>query len=362
MCSISLCIIVKNEENNIKSCLESAVSLVDEIIIVDTGSTDLTKSICQTFHAKIYDFEWNGNFSAARNFCISKASSEWILWLDADEQINLNDREFIHNVLRKKDINLFSIEMHHIVENSPPKADYYISYNYRLFRNNKNFYFDGAIHEKLINSDIEEMDKFETISNLFIDHYGYNDSENYSKSLRNLEILTKEKEKDESNPWYYYHIASELYKLNEITKSYYFVNNAILMFIKQNLLPPSLAYKLKYDIIVHFYNLDNALTGINKAIELYPDYVELYFYRGLILYHNQQYEDSINSFTKCIALGEFNPNYLIGLGTGSYKAFFHIGRCYEKLNRYEQAKESYKQSLQSNSTYKPSLENINNLP
>ena len=83
--TISLCMIVKNEEEVLDNCLSSISDVVDEIIIVDTGSTDSTKSICKKFTDKIFDFKWCDDFSKARNFAFSKASCEYIMWLDADD-------------------------------------------------------------------------------------------------------------------------------------------------------------------------------------------------------------------------------------------------------------------------------------
>ena len=83
--TISLCIIVKNEENTIARCLESVKGLCDEIIIVDTGSTDLTKQIVEKYTDRIVDFTWIDDFAAARNFAFSQATMDYILWLDADD-------------------------------------------------------------------------------------------------------------------------------------------------------------------------------------------------------------------------------------------------------------------------------------
>ncbi len=83
--------IVKNEESNIANCLKSAQGIVDEIIIVDTGSTDETIAICETFNAKILNFKWNNSFAEARNFGLKQAKGDWILWLDADEEIDVED-------------------------------------------------------------------------------------------------------------------------------------------------------------------------------------------------------------------------------------------------------------------------------
>ncbi|MGL5513369.1 MAG: tetratricopeptide repeat-containing glycosyltransferase family 2 protein [Sporomusa sp.] len=83
--AISLCMIVKNEETTIERCLESVKQIVDEIVIVDTGSTDKTKEIVSEFTQKVFDFEWINDFAAARNYAFSQATQEYILWLDADD-------------------------------------------------------------------------------------------------------------------------------------------------------------------------------------------------------------------------------------------------------------------------------------
>ena len=85
MYSVSLCMIVKNEEAVIGRCLESVQGMVDEIIIVDTGSEDRTKEIVERYTDKIYDFSWRDDFAAARNYSFSLASGDFILWLDADD-------------------------------------------------------------------------------------------------------------------------------------------------------------------------------------------------------------------------------------------------------------------------------------
>lgn len=93
MVTISLCMIVKNEENVLARCLQSIHDLMDEIIIVDTGSTDRTKEIAAEYTDQIYDFEWTADFSAARNFAFSKAKCEYIYSADADEVLDKENRE-----------------------------------------------------------------------------------------------------------------------------------------------------------------------------------------------------------------------------------------------------------------------------
>ena len=93
MITVSLCMIVKNEERILQRCLDSLTGLMDEIIIVDTGSTDATREIAAKYTDQVYDFAWVNDFSAARNFAFSKASKEYIYSADADEVLDEQNRE-----------------------------------------------------------------------------------------------------------------------------------------------------------------------------------------------------------------------------------------------------------------------------
>lgn len=100
MVTISLCMIVKNEEDVIGRCLASVKDVVDEINIVDTGSTDRTKQIVQQFNARLFDFEWIHHFAAARNFSFQQATKDYILWLDADDERILHNQVYFENILK----------------------------------------------------------------------------------------------------------------------------------------------------------------------------------------------------------------------------------------------------------------------
>ena len=112
--NLSLCMIVKNEEKTIGRCLAGVAEACDEIIIVDTGSTDKTKEIAGKYTDKIYDFAWNDDFSAARNFSFSKATGDFILWLDADDVLTFEELEkfidFKKTLSEKDDVVLMRYE------------------------------------------------------------------------------------------------------------------------------------------------------------------------------------------------------------------------------------------------------------
>lgn len=160
MITISLCMIVKNEENVIARCLNSVKDIADEIIIVDTGSTDKTKEIAYGFTDKIYDFKWIDNFSAARNFSFSKATMNYILWLDADDVISEREKEkFIElkqTLLPVVDIVMMKYDVA-FDEHGTVTLSYFRE---RLSKRINNYEWKEAVHEYLqisgiiINSDI----------------------------------------------------------------------------------------------------------------------------------------------------------------------------------------------------------------
>lgn len=150
MVTISLCMIVKNEERILARCLDSLKGLMDEVIIVDTGSTDRTKDIAAKYADQLYDFVWTGDFSEARNFAFSKAKMEYIYSADADEVLDAENREAF---MRMKQILLPEIEIVQMYyENQLSNGTIY---NYdkelrpKLFRRNRTFRWQGAIHEQI---------------------------------------------------------------------------------------------------------------------------------------------------------------------------------------------------------------------
>lgn len=102
MAALSLCMIVKNEEKHLARCLSSVKDAADEIVIVDTGSSDKTIEIAESFGSKIFHFNWINDFSAARNYSLSKCSSDWILYLDADEQLNPDSVDEINRLKKSQ--------------------------------------------------------------------------------------------------------------------------------------------------------------------------------------------------------------------------------------------------------------------
>ncbi|KNF08894.1 glycosyl transferase group 2 family protein [Gottschalkia purinilytica] len=149
MISISLCMIVKNEEDVITRCLDSVKDIVDEIIIVDTGSNDSTVEKVKQYGAKVYEFEWVDDFAKARNYSFSKATKDYILWLDADDVMRPDDVEKFKELKSNLDRSVDSVTMKYILgldENNNATSS--LRRN-RLVKREKNFIWIGKIHEYL---------------------------------------------------------------------------------------------------------------------------------------------------------------------------------------------------------------------
>ena len=147
MASISLCMIAKNEEDVLERCLKSVADLVDEIIIVDTGSTDRTKEIAARFTDKLYDLPWQDDFSAARNESFSHASMDYCMWLDADDILLEEDRNAFRAMKDTLDptVAVVMAPYHTGFDESGQVTFSY--YRERLIKSRAGMKWAGAVHE-----------------------------------------------------------------------------------------------------------------------------------------------------------------------------------------------------------------------
>ncbi len=147
MISISLCMIVRDEEDVLDRCLNSVKDLVDEIIIVDTGSKDSTKKIARKYTDKIYDFIWIDNFSKARNFAFSKGTKDYLMWLDADDIILEEDAKKFKNMKIEMEESLDYVTMIYNIKSDKNGSVILRNRRIRLMKRENNYKWYGAVHE-----------------------------------------------------------------------------------------------------------------------------------------------------------------------------------------------------------------------
>lgn len=207
--TLSLCMIVKNEEDTLSNCLNSVKGIFDEIIIVDTGSTDKTISIARQYTDNIYLYEWQDDFASARNYSFSKSTTDYIMWLDADDILLPDDA----SKLMKLKLDLGNYE--EVAAKYNVGYDEYGNvtleyYRERIFHNNGNFHWSGKIHETIpIIQDCYYAD-------FAVTHHKIHPTER-GRNLKIFEKMIADGEKLDARNLFYY--ARELYFNNKIEKA-----------------------------------------------------------------------------------------------------------------------------------------------
>ncbi|MDO4292771.1 MAG: glycosyltransferase family 2 protein [Eubacteriales bacterium] len=149
MVTISLCMIVKDEEKTLPRCLSGVDGIADEIIIVDTGSTDRTKREAAAFTDQIYDFAWRDDFAAARNYAFSKASMEYCMWLDADDVIEEREREKLLNLKAELTDDTDVVMLRYVTACDEEGNPSFSFYRERIVKNDGRFVWKGRVHEAI---------------------------------------------------------------------------------------------------------------------------------------------------------------------------------------------------------------------
>ena len=221
---ITLSMIVKNEEKRLRDCFESVKDAVDEIVLVDTGSTDATLEIAKEYTTKIYSFPWTNDFAAARNYALDKSTGEWILYLDADERVSGSSSGELKKITAGPGKRAYQCIIKNVDEyNGRPSTMLYT----RLFPNNPKIRFEGAIHEQIENSLITNNYKIIN-SGIEIIHIGYSTNKDQLKikAERNLNILLQEYNNRKTS-YLAFHIGQSYAVLENKIKALEFFNIAL---------------------------------------------------------------------------------------------------------------------------------------
>jgi len=327
MITISLCMIVKNEEKVLSRCLKSVKDVVDEIIIVDTGSTDKTKEIAYRYTDKVYDFEWVNNFSLARNYSFSKATKEYQMWLDADDIITEEDKQKIiklkEEIDTSVDIVTFKYNTHFDKDNNPVLT----STRERLFKTEKNYVWNDPIHEY-----VELSGNIFYANDIFITH-----KKEASYTNRNLKIYEDQIEQGEKlSPRSLYYFARELKDHKRYIEAIYYFEQFLeskLGWVEDNIASCynlAICYRLISDE-------EKAFQSLMRSFEYDAPRAEISCEIGYYYMNKKDYQKALKWFLLSAQLEK--PNTL-GFLLGDYWGFIpniELSVCYSKLGDIQQA-------------------------
>lgn len=340
MKTISLCMIVKNEENTLDTCLKSVKDLVDEIIIVDTGSTDKTKQVAQKYTNKIYDFKWVDDFSKARNYSFSKATKDYIMWLDADDYLPEEEKPKFKKLKNSLDGQVDMYTMIYIYSKDSNGNPKYVQRKARLLKRENNYQWESPIHEyinlkgKIVQTDItivhnkthindpkrnmrifqkmiKEGHKFTTR-----DHYCYANelyySKNYPEAIKQFEsFINKHIDNYKFNKFYLYLAIQALADCYKITNQPKKEIDTLFLILKNQLPTRMILYKIgthfqrqkQYNIAIYWLELalNTKDESNNPKYEKYLCYIDL----GVCYYYLKNYQQAYDNNEQA---GQLIPN------------------------------------------------------
>lgn len=327
MATISLCMIVKNEEKVLSRCLESVRDAVDEIIIIDTGSTDNTKEIARKYTDLIYDFEWIDDFSAARNFSFSKATMDYIMWLDADDVITSENKNKIID-LKKNLINTDIIMMKYNTafdENGNATFSYYRE---RIIRRAYPHTWKGRVHEAI------EC----TGRTIYIDIAVNHHSIKTEYSTRNLDIYERQIADGEAmQPRDTFYYGRELYyhkkydKAIKILSEYLKDGNG---WIENNIE----ACKILSLCYFETNDTDSALKALFSSFIYGSPHAEICCQAGNIFMAKGEYEKAVFWFELALTIPKQEQSgSFLDLDSYGYLPCIQLCVCYDKIKQYDKA-------------------------
>lgn len=352
MAKISACVITKNEAKNISRCLQSVKDIVNEIIVVDTGSTDTTVAIAKQAGAQVFHYQWNNDFAAARNYALEQAKGDWIIFLDADEYIAAdkieNVRPLIDKIHGNRKIEAVRCQMNNLegIDGSLRSSNPTI----RIFRRSPVIRYQGRIHESVYKCGKPIKMINVTTRLLVIYHTGYTGETVIEKIRRNTVLLEEEVKSGIVRDLTYSYLSDGYWRNGKYEKAIQYAQKAIQE-MKQ--LISEIDYKPYVFLIssmtqLKAYSEEVVAATCNEAIERFPHHPEIWLFQGLYYRSIGRCEQALTSLLKSIELNasysDFNRNndfYAL-----SPDAYLNIAQIYEMKNQSAQALDYYTKVLQ----------------
>lgn len=319
---MSLCMIVKDEEEMLPRCLAAAAPAVDEIVIVDTGSTDRTIEIAREFGARVIERPWTGSFADARNASFDAATGDWLLYLDADEVLVAEDVERLRALRGQVWREAFYLtEISWTGELGDGTASTHTAL--RVFRARPEYRFSGSLHEQIADKLPLHVAERIRATDIRIEHFGYLNSvrDAKEKSRRNIELLLAQRDAGESTPFLHFNLGSEYgaigdsqSALAEYERAWELIENDPLQ--RTWGFQPALAARLVRALRICGRPEDCIARG-DEALARYPGFTDIVLEQAWAKQALGDLDGALSLFRRCLEMGDAPSRYtaLVGAGT-----------------------------------------------
>jgi GT2 family glycosyltransferase/tetratricopeptide (TPR) repeat protein len=336
---VSLCVIVKNEEANLADCLGPACDLVDEVIVVDTGSTDRTREIAKRLGARVFEFPWVDDFAAARNESLRHASGQWIFWLDADDRLEEPERQKLRALFAELKDEDCAYVMKCLCPAAPalgPGSETVVDH-VRLFRNDPELRWRYRVHEQIMPS-LRRRGTRVQWADVTIRHVGYQEPAlRRAKLERDIRLLEQSLAESPDEPFVLFNMASVYVEQGRLADA--------LPLLKRSLAqshPTDSIVRKIYALIVQCHRrLEQpgaALEYCRQGRAVYPEDAELLFQEGLILRGMGDWTGAQARLEQLLESREGDHFASVDPGLRGYKARHNLALLYQDQGRLEQAR------------------------
>ncbi|HZV72930.1 MAG TPA: glycosyltransferase [Conexibacter sp.] len=320
---LSLCMIVKDEEEMLPRCLAAAAPAVDEIVIVDTGSSDRTIEIAREFGATVIERAWTGSFSDARNVSFDAATGDWLMFLDADEVLVEEDVERLRALRGKTWRETFYLsEISYTGELGDGTAATHTAL--RVFRARPEYRFSGSLHEQIAETLPLHLPERIEATDIRIEHFGYLGAvrDAKEKSRRNIELLLKQRDEGQSNPFLHYNLGSEHGAVGDSHAALAEFERAWELIVNDPQgrtwgFMPALVSRLVRALRICGRHEDCIARGA-EGLARYPGFTDIVFEQASATLALGDADGALRLYRTCVEMGDAPSRYTATVGMGTF--------------------------------------------
>jgi GT2 family glycosyltransferase/predicted Zn-dependent protease len=354
---VSLCMIVKNEEANLPACLESAADLVDEMIVVDTGSADRTKEVAARFGTRVYDFTWVDSFAAARNESLRHATGDWAFWLDADDCLDADNRRRLRELFAGlRDENVAYVMKCLCLPDAQTGTATAVDH-VRLFRKHPEVRWRYRVHEQILPA-VRRLGGDVRWTDVVIHHAGYQEPALRGRKLeRDLRLLRLEVAEQPDDPFTLFNLGQVSQELGRADEALPLLRRSLELSHPND----SIVRKL-YALIVQCQRQlgqpAEALAACQAGRAHYPDDVELLFVEGVL---RRELGDRAGAEACLLRLLQTPPgNHFasVDMGLLGYKTRHNLAVIYHEQRQAALAEAQWRQAVAERPDFLPSWQGL----
>jgi tetratricopeptide (TPR) repeat protein len=349
---VSFCMIVRNGEGNLDACLKSVADLADEMIVVDTGSTDRTKEIAISAGAKVLDFAWQDSFAAARNESLRHANCRWIFWLDADETLDEENRSRLRRLfsgLGQENVG-YLMRQFSPLEYAPEAAAYVDQV--RLFPAHPEIRWQYRVHEQILLS-IRRLGGEICATDIVINHSGFIDpSIQGAKVERNLRLLTIEHDENPNDYFVLFNLGAVAMTQGRLDEAIQFLQRSLTNTHPTDTLVPKI-FSLLARCFLQQGKRDDALAWCRRGLAASPGDAELTFWEAVLLREQGAFADAERCLKQILNQPRQGHMASVDAGLYGFRTKHLLAEVYRLQGQNLQAESLWKEIVAEAPTFGP---------